>query len=93
MERIKEINRPAISSFAEADLSLAARLLFKFKQIQFNLFSYLQGDDYTLALPINSPPGAQGRGIEKKRIEDQREDSASRGFFTMQRALSNSEIF
>jgi len=60
-KQIKKINRPAISSFAGADLSLAARLLSKFKQIRFNLFPYLQGDDYTLALLINSPPGVQGK--------------------------------
>ena len=75
MERIKtdqEINRPAISSFAEADLSLAARLLSKFKQIRFNLFSYLQGNDYTLALPINSPPGAQGDKHAQGETHDRR---------------------
>ena len=42
-KQIKRINRPAISSFAEADLSLAARLLSRFKQIWFNLFPYFQG--------------------------------------------------
>ena len=62
-KQIKKINRPAISNFAEADLSLAARLLSKFKQIRFNLFPYLQRDGYALTLPINSPPGAQGKRI------------------------------
>ena len=58
MERIKtnqETDLPATFSFAEADSSLAARLLFRFSR-----------DNYTRALPINSPPEAyedtRGRG-------------------------------
>ena len=94
MERIKKINRPANSSFVEANPSLAARLLSRFKQIRFNLFPYLQGDDYTLALPINSPPGVQGERIDQTKEDGKkREDSTSRDFFTKHRAFLNSETF
>ena len=83
-KQIKKINRPAISSFAEADLSLTARLLSKFKQIRFNLFPYLQGDDYTLALLINSPPGVQGKRTSTSKdfyTRQAQEDSTSKDFF------------
>ena len=87
-KKIKKINRTAISSFAEADLSLAVRPLSRFKQIRFNLFSYLQGDDYTLALLINSPSGVQGEGLLQNAHGETSSTSEERGLHK-QRLLHN----
>ena len=41
----------------------------RFGSICFHIF---KGDDYTLALPINSPPGAQGEGAVERGSRDRR---------------------
>ena len=87
-KQIKRINRPAISSFAEADPSLAARLLCRFKQIRFNLFLYLQGTVMPFALLINNPPGAQGKKRDRRRTGSRETTYFSRG-----RTRSQTEIY
>ena len=68
----------------------------RFSSICFYIF---KGDDYTLALPINSPSGAQGRGIASDRggsSIDHRRDwrlLKDRTSSSTHRAISNSEIF
>ena len=68
----------------------------RFGSICFYIF---KGDDYTLALPINSPSGAQGRGIASDRggsSIDHRRDwrlLKDRTSSSTHRAISNSEIF
>ena len=62
MERIKtdqETDLPAIPSFTEADSSLAARLLPDLNRLTQSV-SRFSRDNYTPALPINSPPGVHG---------------------------------
>ena len=65
---------PAIPNFAEADSSLTARLLSRFKQIDSICFQIFKGH-YTPALPINSPPGVHG---EKKTHEEGKHTEAKK---------------
>ena len=61
LKRIKtdqEIDLPAIPNFAEADSSLAVRLLSRFST-----------DNYTPALPINSPPEVYERTQREREAE------------------------
>ena len=53
----------------------------RFDSICFHIF---KGDDYTLALPINSPSGVQGERIDQSK-EDEEKD-ARRGIQTRRRA-------
>ena len=73
-ERIKGLALYAIPNFAEADSSLAARLLSRYKTDWLNLFSDFQGD-YTPIYPINSLPEAHK---EKKGGGTKREEKRAR---------------
>ena len=79
MERIKTdqgTDLSATSSFAETDLSLAARLLSRLNRLTQSVFRFSR-DNYTPALPINSPPGAQGEGPPRE--DEERTKNHARG--------------
>ena len=72
MERIKtnqEIDLPATSSFVEADSSLATRLLSDLNRLTQSVSRFLR-DNYTPALPINSPPGVQGEKTQERPLHE-----------------------
>ena len=77
MERSKQIRRstlPATSSFAEAD-SVSQQGYFPDLNTLTKSVSRFSRDNYTLALPINNPPGVYG---EKKTDEEGKHTEAKK---------------